>query len=78
MQQAQAQLALDLSRGGQHAYALRLRVLVLRRWLAAMAHPEGCEPPGARHDRAGIAVGVVLTLVLAILITVALHLLGAP
>ncbi|HKE65982.1 MAG TPA: PrsW family intramembrane metalloprotease [Micromonosporaceae bacterium] len=74
LQRAQAELALDLSRGGRDAYPLRLRVLVQRRQLAAMAHPEGCLPPGRRRDWGAIAVVAALALVIAIALTAAVQL----
>jgi RsiW-degrading membrane proteinase PrsW (M82 family) len=76
LQRSQARLALDLSRGGRDAYPLRLRVLVARRRLAAMAHPEAAVPQGHRRDWGGIAVGVTLALLSALAITILIQSLG--
>jgi protease PrsW len=77
IQRAQARLAVDLSRGGQHAYALRLAVLVQRRRLAALAHPEAAVPQGGRRDWTGIVVAIVLGVFLAVVVTVMIQRLGA-
>ncbi|HZD99876.1 MAG TPA: PrsW family intramembrane metalloprotease [Micromonosporaceae bacterium] len=77
LQRAQAQLALDLSRGGRRAYPLRLRVLVARRRLDAMGHPEAVVPMGHRRDWGGLVVTIALVLLLALVLTVIIQLVGA-
>jgi RsiW-degrading membrane proteinase PrsW (M82 family) len=77
LQRAQARLALDLSRGGRRAYPLRLAVLVSRRHLEAIGHPEAVMPPGQRRDWGAFAVVAALTLLVALAITGIIELLGA-
>jgi RsiW-degrading membrane proteinase PrsW (M82 family) len=77
LQRAQAQLSLDLSRGGRHAYPLRLRVLVARRRLDAIGHPEAVVPMGHRRDWGGVVVTIALVLLLALVLTVIIQLTGA-
>jgi protease PrsW len=77
LQRAQARLALELSRGGRYAYPLRLRVLVARRRLDAMGHPEAAVPMGRRYDRGALVVTVALILLLALVITIVIQLVGA-
>ena len=77
LQRAQARLALELSRGGRYAYPLRLRVLVARRRLDAMGHPEAAVPMGRRRDLGALVVTVALVLLLALVITIVIQLIGA-
>jgi protease PrsW len=77
LQRAQAALALDLSRGGRHAYPLRLRVLVARRRLDAIGHTEAVVPMGRRRGWGGLVVTIALVLLLALVITVIIQLVGA-
>jgi hypothetical protein len=77
LQRAQAQLALDLSRGGRRAYPLRLSVLVARRRLDAMGHPEAVVPMGHRRDWGALVVTIAVILLGALTLTVIIQLLGA-
>lgn len=76
LQRAQARLAVDISRGGHGLDALRQDVLVQRRRLVALGHPDAAAPPGQRRDWWGTALAIGAVGTLAILVAVAINALG--
>ncbi len=76
LQRAQARLAVDISQGGEQLEELREAVLVQRRRLVSLAHPEATAPPERRRSWAGALVGIGLGATLAVTVAIAIHALG--
>jgi protease PrsW len=76
LQKAQAELAVELSRGGDRVPELREAVLVQRRRLIGFRHPEAAAPPDRQRAWGSWAVGIALSAAVAIAAAIAINALG--
>ncbi len=76
LQKAQAKLAVERSRGGADAGPLRDAVLMQRKRLVAMRHPEASAPPERRRAWGSWMVGIGVSAGIAIALAIAINALG--
>jgi protease PrsW len=76
LQRAQARLAVDIAKGGDHFHIYRDDVLAIRQKLIAFGHPEAVTAPDHRRNPWGIVVTASLSVVIAAVVVFAINALG--